>query len=394
MAKYQMSRFCWVEFNMDHLRDNFLAMKKMVGPDVKVMPAIKVNAYSHGIVACGKVLEECGADYLGVGSIDEGILLRKYGVKIPILIFASNLIQETANLYVEHDLMPTILTVEAAKAFSNTVTQPSNVFIKIDTGRGRLGVNAEELPELYKAVSTLPNLHVEGIYSHMAAVNWPDAGADYAMWQYSRFKHALDEIGEEADQIAFCQLANTPGSIALPDIRMNGVCPGRAMWGFSPLSKREEHPDLKAPLVSWKSRLVHINEVIGGKFGEKYAAIQMDTPKRIGIMVGGLGDGISPKLPGGYVLLHGRKCPVASSISLEHTILDLTDFPDAKVGDEVVIMGRQGDEEITREQRMEEWGRSIPTIWTEISAHLDRHYYRDGKLWAVAKDEEFIEIEQ
>lgn len=107
-------------------------------------------------------------------------------------------------------------------------------------------------------------------------------------------------------------------------------------------------------------------------------------------MVGGMGDGISPKIAGGYVLLHGRKCPVASTVSLEHTILDLTDFPDAKPGDEIVILGRQGEEEITLEQRMEEWGLTVPRIWTEISAHLDRHYYRDGKLWAVAKDERFI----
>ena len=142
--------------------------------------------------------------------------------------------------------------------------------------------------------------------------------------------------------------------------------------------------------MSWKSRIIHINEVIGGKFGEKFAATKLDTPKRIGIMVGGLGDGLCPKLSTSYVLLHGCKCPVASSLSLEHTILDLTDFPDAQVGDEVVIMGRQGEEEITLAQRMEEWGRSIPTIWTEISPHLDRVYYKDGKLWGVAKDERLI----
>lgn len=390
MKDYQISRFCWLEFNMDNLRDNFLVLKKMVGPDVKIMPAIKVNAYSHGIVACGKVLEECGADYLGVGSIDEGILLRENGVNMPILIFASNLIQETANLYVQYHLIPTILSLEAARSFSEAVSEPSDVFIKIDTGRGRIGVNAEEFPDFFREVSQMPNLHVEGVYSHMAAVNWPDEGADYAVWQYSRFKAAMDAIGEDANRIPFRQLANTPGCIALPDIRMSGICPGRAMWGYSPLTRRAEHPELKAPLVSWKSRLVHVNEVTGGKFGEKYKAVKMDTPKRIGIMVGGMGDGISPKIAGGYVLLHGRKCPVASTVSLEHTILDLTDFPDAKPGDEIVILGRQGEEEITLEQRMEEWGLTVPRIWTEISAHLDRHYYRDGKLWAVAKDERFM----
>nr|WP_106779245.1 alanine racemase [Lysinibacillus timonensis] len=394
MRKYQMSRFCWLEINLDNLRDNFMQFRQMVGHDVKIMPAIKANAYGHGIVACGKVLEECGANYLGVGSVDEGILLRENGVKMPILIFASNLVQETANLYAEYQLIPTILSVEAAKAFSDVVSKPSDIFIKIDTGRGRLGVNAEVFANLYREVSKLPNLHVEGVYSHMGAVNWPDLGPDYAMWQFSRFKSALDALGKDAEKIPFSQLANTPGSIALPEIRMSGVCPGRAMWGYSPLAQRETHPDLKAPLVSWKSRLVHVNEVIGGKFGENHASVQLEEPKRIGIMAGGLGDGISPKLAGGYVLLHGRKCPVASTLSLEHTILDLTDFPEAQVGDEIVILGRQGEEEITLEQRIKEWECSVPQIWTNISPHLDRLYYRDGRLWAVAKNERFIRIEQ
>lgn len=394
MKKYQMSRFCWLEFNMDNLRDNFMAFRKMVGEYVKIMPAIKVNAYSHGIVACAKVLEECGADYLGVGSVDEGILLREHGIKMPILIFASNLIQETADLYIENHLIPTILSEEAARAFSKAVSEDggmaqADVFIKIDTGRGRLGVNAEVFPQLYQKVKGLGNLHIEGVYSHMAAVKWPDEGPDYAMWQYERFQKALEAIGSEAEEIPFRQLANTPGGIALPEIRMSGICPGRAMWGYSPLSRRAEHPELKAPLVAWKSRLVHVNEVTGGKFGEKYVAVQLKEPKRIGIMVGGLGDGLSPKLAGGYVLLHGRRCPVASTLSLEHTILDLTDFPDAKPGDEVVILGSQGDETITLEQRMKEWERSVPRIWTEISPHLDRHYYREGKLWAASKDKEF-----
>ena len=390
MGDYQMSRFCWLEIDLDCLRDNFLALRQMAGPDVKIMPAIKTNAYGHGIVACAKVLEEAGADYLGVGNVDEGIALRKSGGKMPILIFASNLIQETASLYVEYDLMPTILSLDAAKAFSEKANKPSKIFVKIDTGRGRIGVNAEEFGALFREIKKLPNLSVEGVYSHMAAADWPDRGAAYAMWQYSRFEKALEGIG--ADEIPFRQLANTPGSIALPEIRMSGICPGRALWGYSPLEKREGHPVLQAPLKSWKSRLIHINEVTGGKFGEKYAAVRLETPRRIGIMAGGLGDGISPEIKNGYVLLRGRKCPVASTISLEHTILDLTDFPDAEIGDEIVIIGRQGEEEIPYTQRIKEWNRPIPEIWTAISPHLDRLYYKDGKLWAAARDQKLTEI--
>lgn len=387
MGGHAMTRACWLEIDLDRLTHNFLAFKEMVGGKVKIMPAIKANAYGHGIVACAKTLEECGADYLGVGSVEEGILLRENGVKMPILIFASNLIEETAHIYVQHKLIPTILSFSAAQAFSAAADGPAGIFIKIDTGRGRIGINAEDFPALFRDVSTLPNIKVEGVYSHMAAVDWPDVGAEYALWQYERFTAAMCAIGAAANEIPFRQLANTPGSIALPEIRMGGVCPGRALWGYSPLSPREEHPRLETPLVSWKSRLVHINEVTGGKFGGKFAAVQLKEPKRIGIMAGGLGDGLSPKLSHSYVLLHGRKCPVASSLSLEHTILDLTDFPEAVVGDEIVILGRQGGEEITLEQRIQEWERTVPAIWTGINPHIDRLYYKNGKRWGVSSND-------
>ena len=385
MDGYNLKRSCWLEISLDNVRDNFFAFKKMVGPDVKVLHAVKANAYGHGIVPCGKELEACGADYLGMGSISEAIKLRENGVKMPLLVFASNTIEEVAELYIQYHLIPTILSEREAKAISDAASSPVPVFVKIDTGRGRLGVNAEEFPDFYRKITALPNLYVEGVYSHMAAVNWPDVSAEYGLWQYERFSAAIEVLGEEGKKIPFCQLANTPGGIALPEIRMTGVCPGRAIWGYSPLDRREGHPQLKHPITAWKSRLIHINQVCGGKFGENYKAVKLDSPKRIGIMAGGLGDGISPKLAGGYVLLHGRKAKVASTISLEHTIIDLADFPDAKVGDEIVILGRQGDEEITMEQRMEEWGRGVPSFWIEISSHTARCYYKEGKLLAVSE---------
>lgn len=390
----ETTRFNWLEINLDNLENNFRNYKAMVGPDVKIMPAIKVNAYGHGIIACGKVLEEAGADYLGVGSVDEGILLRKNGVKMPILIFASNLIQETADSYVQYDLIPTILSLEGAEAFSRAVGvgRKKDIFLAMDTGRGRLGVNAEAFPAFFREISHLTNLHVEGVYSHMARVDWPDEGDRdaYALWQYGRFQKAMEGIGDAAETIPFRQLANTPAGIALPKLRLTGVCPGRAMWGYSPLEKRPGHPELKAPLTAWKSRLVHVNETWGGKFGPKYSAVKLDTPKRIGIMVGGMGDGISTELVHSYVLLHGKKCPIASTLSLEHTILDLTDFPEAKPGDEVVLLGKQGDLEVTLAERIKDWNLPVPRIWTNISNHLDRYYYRQGKLWAIGKGDTLI----
>lgn len=387
MGEVRLKRSCWLEISLDNLRDNFMAYKKMVGPGIKVMPAIKANAYGHGIVACGKELEACGADYLGVGDINEAIALRKNGVTMPLLIFASNTIVEVADLYMEHNLIPTILSVTEAEAISAAARGKTPVFVKIDTGRGRLGVNAEEFPDFYRKITALPNIHVEGVYSHIAGGGWPGKGPDYTVWQYERFAGAIDALGEDGKKIPFRQLANTPVGVAYPQIRMTGVCPGRAMWGYSPLSMREEHPVLRYPMTAWKSRLIHVNDVRGGKFGKKYAATKLSAPLRIGIMAGGLGDGLSPKLADGSVLVRGKRIPVASSLSLEHTILDLTACPEAAVGDEVVVFGKQGNEEITFDQRMEEWGKSIPNMWVDISPHVARLYFKNGALSAVSENE-------
>ena len=387
MTQYPLKRACWLEISLDNMRDNFMAYKKMVGDEIKVMPAVKANAYGHGIVACGKELEACGADYLGVGDISEAIQLREHGVEMPLLIFASNNIAEVVDYYIQYNLIPTILTISEAQAISKAAGKTISVFVKIDTGRGRLGVNAEEFPAFFRGITKLPNIHVEGVYSHIAGGGWPGDGPDYTTWQYERFAAAIDALGEEGQNIPFRQLANTPVGIAYPGIRMTGVCPGRAIWGFSPLERRDGHPDLTYPMLAWKSRLVHINKVCGGKFGEKYAATKLEESKWIGIMAGGLSDGLPEKFAKGEVLIRGKRIPVASSISLEHTILDLRDLPEAEPGDEVVIIGKQGREEITLDQRIAEWGRGIPSIWVDISSRLARLYYKSGVLHSIWEGE-------
>ena len=124
MDGYNLKRSCWLEISLDNVRDNFFAFKKMVGPDVKVMPAVKANAYGHGIVPCGKELEACGADYLGMGSISEAIKLRENGVKMPLLVFASNTIEEVAELYIQYHLIPTILSEREANQM-----QPPHLYL-------------------------------------------------------------------------------------------------------------------------------------------------------------------------------------------------------------------------------------------------------------------------
>lgn len=383
-------RDCWLEVDLDSIKHNYNEIMKCVKRNHKIMAVLKANAYGHGIVQCSKILEECNADILGVGSLKDGIRLRKNGIKLPILIFASSLIEDVANTYAENDLIPTILTYEQAKAISDISSDiPHSIYLKIETGRGRLGINAEEMIDFVKKVKELPNVSIDGIYSHMADVNWPDISSDYSLWQYERFSTFIEELKENNIEVPFLQLANSGGLIAYPNIHLSGVAPGSALWGYSALESREESPKLKNVLVSWKSRLIQVKEVIGGKFGENHAAIKLDKPKRIGVLVGGLSDGIDHKQGiGGEVIIRGKKLPIASSVAIEHSIVDLTDCPEAAIGDEVIILGKQGSEEITLNDLCKHWNRTPLEFLTSLNLDLDRVYFKNDVIYSIDTGDE------
>jgi alanine racemase len=379
------SRNCWLEIDLDNLKSNYNEIQKHVKPKVKVMAVVKANAYGHGIVQCSKVLEECSADILGVGSLKDGIKLRKNNIKLPILIFASNAVEDVANIYAEYNLIPTILTYEQAKAMSDIPSDtPHSIYLKIETGRGRLGINAEEMIDFVKKVKKLSNVSIDGIYSHMADANWSDISGKYSLWQYERFSKFIEELKNSNIEIPFLQLANSGGLIAYPDIQLTGVAPGSALWGYSSLEPREEYPQLKNVLISWKSRLIQVKEVIGGKFGENHAAIKLDKPKRIGVIVGGLSDGIDHRQgTGGMVIIRGKKLSIASGIAIEHSIVDLTDCPEAAIGDEAVILGKQGKEEITLNDLCKHWKRTPLEFLTSLNLDLDRIYIKDNAIYSI-----------
>ena len=382
-----LTRANWLEIDLDAIKHNFLELEKMVGPDVTVMPAIKANAYGHGIVEVAEALEKCDVKYLATGVLHEAIKLRKNGIKTPIMVFVSNNICEVADLYIRYNLMASVSSLEQVAALSAAAgASPVNIFIPVETGRGRVGINAEELEDFVKGVLEYKNVRIHGIYSHLSCADWPDKES-FSAWQYDRFVKAIKKVEALGVRVPFLQLANSNGSISRPEIRMTGICPGQGVWGYWTIEKREPAPDLQPSIRAWKSRLLTVKEVSGGKFGENFAAVKLDKPLRIGVMAGGMYDGISPlqATNGGYVLVHGKRVPVASSICVEHSILDLTDCPEARIGDEVVIMGKQGKEEITIYDLMKRWKKSEPEFLVSLNYSIPRIYIEDGKAQKIVR---------
>ena len=385
----KLTRANWVEINLDAIANNFNKLREMVGPNVKIMPAVKSNAYGHGILECGRILEECGADVLGIGSIEEGAALRNYGIKMPLLIFASNMIVDVADVYVANNLTPTLMYDYQGEAISKAAADAGKdeypVFVKVECGRGRLGINVEEAVPTIEKISKMPHLKLAGIYTHLCDTKWEDQGAnDYTRWQNERFSKMLDELAALGIQPDFVQIANTAASIAMPQIWHQGICPGRAIWGYSPLDPREEHPKLQQAMTAWKSRVILTKDVIGGKFGENFKNVILDKPLHIGIMPCGLYDGVDHKNSAGYVLIRGKKVPIGSSESLEHSILNLSDAPEVEPGDEVCIFGKQGDEEITYKEVSKLWDRNLSEWLTGINPSIPRVYFQNGKAVSIA----------
>lgn len=387
-----LTRSNWVEVDLDAVANNFSRLREMVGPEIKIMPAVKSNAYGHGILESARILEECGADYLGVGSVEEGIALREYGIRMPLLIFAGNTICEVADIYVKYNLIPTILYFNQAESISKAADKADSgkkipIFVKVECGRGRLGINCEEAADVISEIVKLPNINLEGIYTHLCDTKWEDQGQnDYTRWQNRRFDAMLDVLEQRGIKPPFIQIANTAASIAMADIRHTGICPGRAIWGYSPLAPRPEHPQLRQALMAWKSRVIMTKEVIGGKFGPNFKNVKLDTPMRIGIIPAGLNDGVDHKQAnGGYVLIRGKKVPIGSSESLEHSILDLRNFPEVEVGDEVVLVGRQGDEFISYQEVSKLWDRNLSEFLTGINPNIPRIYYQNGRPVSIGR---------
>lgn len=385
----KLTRANWVEVNLDAIANNFNKLREMVSKDVMIMPAVKANAYGHGILESARILEECGADVMGIGSIEEGIALRNYGIKTPLLIFASNTIADVADVYVKYDLTPTVMYAFQGKAVSEAAAAAGKtdfpIFIKVECGRGRLGINVEEAPPIIEEIAAMPNIKLAGIYTHLCDTKWEDQGAnDYTRWQNERFSKMLSALEAKGIHPPFVQIANTAASIAMPEIWHQGICPGRAIWGYSPLDPREEHPKLQQAMMSWKTRVILTKDTIGGKFGPGFKNVRLEKPLHIGIIPCGLNDGVDHKNSAGSVLIRGKRVPIGSSESLEHSILDLSNAPDVEVGDEVVIFGKQGDEEITYKEVSKLWDRNLSEWLTGINPNIPRIYYQGGKAVSIA----------
>jgi len=358
-----------LEIDLDAAEANIRAVRQLVGPERKIFAVVKADGYGHGAAEVGAVFVANGADALAVADLSEGIRLRKRGITAPILVYPNSL-PEAAHETVSHGLLPAIVDLESAQAYADAATGPYDVFVKIDVGYERLGVPAEQAAKFIMTMLELPNLRLAGICARGHA-----KGNDlaYAEWQLGRFIAVVDELEAHGVRVPLRLLAASPFVIRFPQTYLNAVDPGRMLYG---ITYHGETPPiaLRPTFLSLTTCVIAIKEVLPREHFAELAPFPVTAPMRLGIIPIGSADGLT-SLHVGRVLVRGRAVPIVTRPSLENTRIDLTEVPDARVGDEVVIIGRQGDAEITIAEVAKQHGLGLNHVATTIGPRVPRVYY-------------------
>lgn len=357
-----------LEVDLDAAGHNVRAVRALVGPERKIFAVVKADGYGYGASAMGAAFIRNGADRLAVADVTEGIRLRARGIGAPILVYPNSL-PGAAGETLAHGLVPTLVDLEAARAYSEAAAGPCEVFVKVDVGLERLGVPAEQAVKLIVAMLELRHLWLGGLCAH------PHAEGDdpaYAEWQLGRFTTVVDELEARGIPVPVRLFAASPFVLRFPRTYLNAVDPGRMLYGIVFPGETPPAP-LRPALRALTSRVITVKELAPRERFAEAAPFPVTSPLRLGVIPMGAADGLR-WLHAGRVLVRGRAAPLIGSPSLEHTRIDLTAVPDAAVGDEVVIIGRQGGLEISPAEVAAHHGLGLHHVATTVGPRVARVY--------------------
>ncbi|MBK8598507.1 MAG: alanine racemase [Holophagales bacterium] len=359
--------------HLGNIRDNLRAIRAAVGPERKVLVAVKANGYGHGAVEVSRMAEATGtADWLGVATVPEGLQLREAGLRLPILKLGPTFPWEM-RAAVEAGLTLAVCSREEAEALGEAVrdaNRPASVHLKVDTGMGRVGVSVAEAPALARFVVGLPGVVLEGVFTHLPVSDAADA--TFTREQILRFRTTAGLVQEAAMRRLLVHCANSGAILGHESSWLDLVRPGIMVYGFRPDPESPATIPLK-PGMSLLTRVSFVKKVARGTsvgYGRTWVA-PADTT--IATIPAGYADGFNRLFSNrGRVLIDGRSFPVVGRVCMDQSMVDLGPGTDVKVGDEVVLMGRSGELEIS----CEEWAEKLGTITYEVTCQVNSRVVR------------------
>lgn len=328
-----------LKLDADALRRNVSSLRKLAGVNQHFIAAIKGNAYGHGAVVVARILQSMGVHSLATGSVDEARAIRNAGVDLPILLLASALPDDMPEL-VSEGFIPTITSLDGARAVAAAVTGEAPIYIKVDAGLGRLGIPIASAIEVIRAIHELPHLQLQGLYTHVSFKD--DVGRSWAAGRLAEFDRLVADLNAQGIDFAVTQARASSAVLSGLDDRCNAVCIGHALFGLYPFPiERACTQELSPVIRQLSSQLIQVTRHGQGADLAIANEFSLDRDRIIGVLPVGLAHGIGRPAPGntGEVLVRGRRVPILA-VSLEHTTVDLTRCPDAEVADAVMLVGQ------------------------------------------------------
>ncbi|MCI6499072.1 alanine racemase [Lachnospiraceae bacterium HCP1S3_C3] len=375
----------YASVNLDAIYDNMKNIKENTKDGTGMIAVIKTDGYGHGAVPIAKTVDELVWGY-AVATSDEGVNLRTNGVTKPVIILGYTHESQYEKI-VENDLRPAIFTFEDAKKLSDVACSESKkakIHIKIDTGMSRIGFHPDkDSVKVISDISRLPGIEIEGIFTHFYASDETDKTSAYE--QYKIFNYIISELEKQGVNIPIKHCSNSAAIIDMPDVNMDCVRVGIALYGMYPSDEVDKTKVKLTPAMELKSHIICLKEVEKG-VGISYGATYVTSEKtKVATVSVGYGDGYRRSLSNkGYVLIRGQKAPILGRVCMDQFMVDVTHIKDVQRGDVVTLLGKDGDMEITAEELAGMAGETFNyEIVCDIGKRIPRVFYRHGEIVAM-----------
>ena len=357
----------WAEIYLGALQHNFMLVKELVGTGVSVLSVVKADGYGHGAVEVSKALVDAGTDMLGVATVEEAMELRDYGIELPIILLGG-IRPEEAGHAVRNSLIPCLFSLEVARALDKAASSNGTVapyHLKIDTGMTRLGVRPEDLTSFLGKLEEFRNIRMDGLLTHLASAF--TESTDYTEAQLRDFLRHSETVRAHGYSPRFVHLANSTSVKRFPHSHMDLVRPGIMLY----TAEEDEGLDLR-PVMRLKSRIIQLSRVPAGtpvSYGGTYVT---PRPSVIATLPIGYADGYLRKLSNrARVSLHGKTAPVTGTVCMDLTMIDVTDIPEVRVGDDVTLFG----DELISVGQVAQWADTISYEILSITGKRVRRIY-------------------
>jgi alanine racemase len=365
----------WLEVDLEALAGNVRRAQEIIGPEVAICAVLKADGYGHGAESVARTALNNGARMLAVACLAEAIALRRAGIDAPILVLGYTPAWQARDA-VRHDVTATVYDLDVARALSQAaadMNRPARVHVKVDTGMARLGLLPGEAVPFVQELVLLPRLVVEGIFTHFSVADSADPQHQaHTLAQLAAFQRVLAELRSLGIAVPIVHAANSAATLSWPAGRFDMVRLGIALYGLAP-SSDVPLPAGFRPVLSWKTQVAQVKTLPPGapvSYGNTFVT---ERETRVAVAPVGYADGFR-RGPAhwGYVLVRGKPAPIVGRVTMDQTMLDVTDIPGVRQGDEVVLIGRQGAAEITVEQVAQRLGTISYEVVAEILARVPR----------------------